>query len=185
MVETYFHLMWISPYIVNFGVVTCLVTSSTWMEVRRFRLPQLLWKLEELDLSSITAIKVKNLGGSYSNEEGFCSYFRMVEHGLNYEFLNINLFWKFLSVGRSSRCFHARHPSYIGIAFMDLDDTMDELEIVQFLVHHHALFSPLGLIYSTSIHSVHIGPILSTSVLFGPFYPLWSYSVQFVHFDPI
>ena len=68
---------------------------------------------------------------------------------------------------------------------MDLDDTMDELEIVQFLVHHHALFSPLGLIYSTSIHSVHIGPILSTSVLFGPFYPLWSYSVQFVHFDPI
>ena len=84
--------MWISPYIVNFGVVTCLVTSSTRMEVRRFRLPQLLWKLEELDLSSITAIKVKNLGGSYSNEEGFCSYFRMVEHGLNYEFLNINLF---------------------------------------------------------------------------------------------
>ena len=60
VVETYFHLMWISPYIVNFGVVTCLVTSSTWMEVKRFKfnfhnyygsqkgqtyLPQLLQKL--------------------------------------------------------------------------------------------------------------------------------------------
>ena len=38
VVETYFHFMWISPYIVNFGVVTCLVPSSTWMEVRRFKL---------------------------------------------------------------------------------------------------------------------------------------------------
>jgi len=49
-------------------------------------------KLEELDLSSTTAIEVKNLVGSYSDEQGFCSYFRIVEHGSNYNFLNINLF---------------------------------------------------------------------------------------------
>ena len=29
-----------------------------------------------------------------------------------------------------------RRPSCIGTTFLDLDDTMDELEIVQFLVHH-------------------------------------------------
>ena len=80
--------------------------------------------------------------GSYNDEQGFCSYFGIVKRGPNYKFLNINLFWKFLSVGRSSRCFHvgwpsyARRPSYIGTAFLDLDDAMDELEIVQFLVHH-------------------------------------------------
>ena len=38
VVETYFHFMWISPYIVKFGVVTCLATSSTCIEVIRFRL---------------------------------------------------------------------------------------------------------------------------------------------------
>ena len=30
--------------------------------------------------------------GSYSDEQGFCSYFGIVERGLNYKFLGINLF---------------------------------------------------------------------------------------------
>ena len=32
------NLIWLSPFIVSFEVVTCLVTSLTWMEVKRFRL---------------------------------------------------------------------------------------------------------------------------------------------------
>ena len=55
---------------------------------------------------------------SYSNEQGFCSYFRIVERGPNYKLLNINLFWKFLSVGRLYRCFHARRPSYNWSTFL-------------------------------------------------------------------
>ena len=74
--------------------------------------------------------------GNYSDEQGFYLYFGILECGPNNKFLNINLFWKFLSVGRSSRGFHAGRP-YIGIAFLDLGDTMDELEMVQLLVHHH------------------------------------------------
>ena len=31
-------------------------------------------------------------------------------------------------------------PSCIGTTFLDLDDTMSELEIVQFLVHHHMVY---------------------------------------------
>ena len=31
---------------------------------------------------------------------------------------------------------YARRPSYIGTTFLNLDDTMDKLEIVQLLVHH-------------------------------------------------
>ena len=46
---------------------------------------------------------------------------------------------------------HGR-PSCIGTTFLDLDDTMDELEIVQFLVHHQ---SPFLFIL------VHSGPIQS------------------------
>ena len=59
VVETYLHLICMSPFIVSFGAVTCLITSSTWMEVGRFQcyLVQLLLKLESSDLSSITAIR--------------------------------------------------------------------------------------------------------------------------------
>ena len=35
-------------------------------------------------------------------------------------------------------------PSYIGTTFLDLDDTMDKLEIVQFLVHHQLPPLPKG-----------------------------------------
>ena len=38
-------------------------------------------------------MEVKNLVGSYSDEQGFFSYFRIVERDSNYKFLNINLFW--------------------------------------------------------------------------------------------
>ena len=38
VVETYLQLMWMSPYIVSFGMVTCLMTSSMCMEVRRLEL---------------------------------------------------------------------------------------------------------------------------------------------------
>ena len=31
-------------------------------------------------------------------------------------------------------------PSCIGTTFLDLNDIMDELEIVQFLVHHHMVY---------------------------------------------
>ena len=39
----------------------------------------------------------------------------------------------FLTLGRPS---YAGRPSYIRITFLDMDDTMDELEMVQLLVHH-------------------------------------------------
>ena len=38
VVRTYFHQMWMNVYIVYFGVITCLVTSLIFVEVRRFRL---------------------------------------------------------------------------------------------------------------------------------------------------
>ena len=55
VVETYFHLMWMSPYIVSFGVVTCLVTSSMCMEVKKFR------------LTSTTAIEVRRFNLIFYN----------------------------------------------------------------------------------------------------------------------
>ena len=42
-------------------------------------LPQRGWKLEMLDLSSTIVMEIKNLVGSYSDKQGFCSYFRTVE----------------------------------------------------------------------------------------------------------
>ena len=46
------------------------------MEVRRVR---------HLDLSSTAVMEIKNLVGSYSDEQGFCSYFWIVERGPNYK----------------------------------------------------------------------------------------------------
>ena len=37
-------------------------------------------------------MEVKNLVGNYSDEQGFVSYFRIVERSPNYKFLNINLY---------------------------------------------------------------------------------------------
>ena len=38
VVETYLHLICMSPFIVSFGAITCLITSSMWVEVGRFKL---------------------------------------------------------------------------------------------------------------------------------------------------
>ena len=51
------------------------------MEVRRVR---------HLDLSSTVVMEIKNLVRSYSDEQGFCSYFWIVERGPNYKFF---FFW--------------------------------------------------------------------------------------------
>ena len=98
--------------------------------------------------------------GIYSNEQGFCSYFKIVEHGSNYKLLNINPFLKIFKVLRGRlaasmmddlqthrRLLESGRRSYIGLTFSDLDDTMDELEIVQLLVHHHK--ASLGMHPST------------------------------------
>jgi len=37
IVETYFDLIWMSPYIESLVAVTCLVTSPIFVEVRKFR----------------------------------------------------------------------------------------------------------------------------------------------------
>ena len=60
--------------------------------------------------------------GSYNDEQEFCSYFKIVERGPNYKFLNINSLWKFLSVERSSRCFHDGQPSYPWMTFLYWDN---------------------------------------------------------------
>ena len=93
VVEIYFHLIQMSPFIVSFGVVICLVTSSMWMEVRRFRLNfHNCYGSQKVQTYLLQLLlEVKNLMGSYSDEQGFCSYFRIVERGSNYKLLNINL----------------------------------------------------------------------------------------------
>ena len=94
VVETYFHLMWMSFYIVSFGVVTYLVTSSMCMEVRRFRLNfHNCYRSQKVQSYLLQlSLEVKNLVGSYSDEQGFCSYFKIVECDPNYKLLNINPF---------------------------------------------------------------------------------------------
>ena len=150
--------MWMSSYIVSFGMVTCLVTSSTCTEVIKFRLNfhncYRTWKIQSYLLQ--LPLEVKYLVRSYSDEQEFCPYFKIVERGLHYKLLYINPFWKF------SKCWevvqvlprwtafiitddlrtHRRPPdsgwrSYVGLTFLVLDNSMDELEMVWFLVHHH------------------------------------------------
>ena len=120
VVETYFHLMWMSSYIVSFGVITYLVTSSTCMEVRRFRLNfHNCYRSQKVQSYLLQLpLEVKNLVRSYSDEQGFCSYFKIVECGPNYKLLNINPFWKFLRVERSSWCFYDGRPSYPRTTFL-------------------------------------------------------------------
>ena len=94
MVETYLRLICMSPFIARFGVVTCLVTSSTCMEVRRFRLNlHNCYKSQKVQSYLLQSpLEVRNLVGSYNDEQEFCSYFKIVERGPNYKFLNINSF---------------------------------------------------------------------------------------------
>ena len=76
----------------RFGVVTCLVTSSTCTEVLRFRLNfhncHRSCKVQSYILQ--LPLEVNNLVGNYNDEQGFCSYFKIVERGLNYKLLYIN-----------------------------------------------------------------------------------------------
>ena len=76
----------------SFGVVTCLVTSSTCTEVLRFRLNfyncYRSWKVQSYLLQ--LPLEVNNLVRSYNDEQGFCLYFKIVECDSNYKLLYIN-----------------------------------------------------------------------------------------------
>ena len=107
VVRTYFHLIWMSAYIVCFGVVTYLVTSPIFEEVRRFiinfhncyRSQNVQSYLPKLSL------EVKYLVGSYSDEPGSCSCPKRVTCGSIHQLLQINLFWIFLKCWGLSRLF--------------------------------------------------------------------------------
>ena len=75
-------------------MVTCLVTSLMCTEVRRFRLNFHNYYGSYMVPSYLLQLlsEVKNLVVSYSDEQGFCSYFKIVERGPNYKLSNINLF---------------------------------------------------------------------------------------------
>ena len=94
VVESYLHFIWMSPFIVSFGVVTCLVTSSTCMEVRRCKLNfHNRYRSQKVQSYLLQPpLEVRNLVESYSDKQGFCSYFKIVKHGPNYKLLNINSF---------------------------------------------------------------------------------------------
>ena len=106
-------LMWISPYIVSFEVVTCLVTSSTCVEVIRFRfILHNCYRSQNVQSYLLQLpLEVKYLMGSYSDEQGFCSYFKIVECGMNYKLCTQIHFENFLSVKGLSRCFPDGRPS--------------------------------------------------------------------------
>ena len=75
--------MWMGVYIVCFGVVTCLVTSPIFVEVKRFRLNfynrYRSWNVQSYLLQ--LSLKVKYLVGSNSNEPGSRSCFKIVTRG--------------------------------------------------------------------------------------------------------
>ena len=122
VVRTCFDLMWMSVYIVYFGVITCFVTSPIFEEVRRFRI-NFHNRHKSQNVQSYLlqlSLKVKYLVGSYSDEPESCSCSKIVTRGSIHQLLQINLFWKFPSVGGRSGAFlmddphdHGR-PSYQG-----------------------------------------------------------------------
>ena len=122
VVRIYLHLMWMSPYRVSFGVVTCFVTSPIFVEVRRFRL-NLHNRYRSQNVKSYLLqlpLEVKYLVGSYSDEQGSCSCFKIATRGLIHKLLQINLSENFLSTGGRLDAFlmddsHAHErPSYQG-----------------------------------------------------------------------
>ena len=122
VVRTYLHLMQMSAYIVCFGVFTCLVTSPIFVEVRRFRLnfPNRYRSQNVQSYLLQLPLEVKYLVGSYSDELGSCSCFKIITRGPIHKLLQINLFRNFLSVGGRPDAFlmddsyaHGR-PSYQG-----------------------------------------------------------------------
>ena len=78
----------------SLGIVTCLVTSSTCAEVIRFKLNfhDCCGSKKTQSYLLYLSLEVKCLMGSYSDEQGFCSYFKIVERGPHYKLLYINPF---------------------------------------------------------------------------------------------
>ena len=101
VVKTYFHLMWMNSRIVSFGVVICFITSPIFVEVRKFKLNFHNHHRSQNVKSYLLQLllEVKYLVGSYSDELGSCSYFKIATHGPIHKLLQINLSGNFLSVG--------------------------------------------------------------------------------------
>ena len=97
VVRTYLHLMWMSAYIVCFGVVTCLVTSPIFEEIRRFGLNfHNCYRSQNVQFYLLQlSLEVKCLVESYSDESGSCSHFEIVTCGSIHQFLQVNLSGKF------------------------------------------------------------------------------------------
>ena len=75
--------MWMSVYIVFFGVVTCLVTSPIFEEVKRFRI-SFYNRYMSLNVQSYLpqlSLEAKYLVGSYNDELGSCSCPKIVTRG--------------------------------------------------------------------------------------------------------
>ena len=101
VVRTYLHLMCMSPYIVSFGVITCFVTSPIFVEVRRFRLNlHNCYRSQNVKSYLLQLpLEVKYLVGSYSDQQGSCSCFKVATRGPIHKLLQINLSGKFPSAG--------------------------------------------------------------------------------------
>ena len=100
VVRTYFHLIWMSAYIVCFGVVTYLVTSPIFEEIRRFKL-NFHDRYRSYNVKSYLLqllLEVKYLVRSYSNESGSYSCFKIVTYGSIHQLSQVNLSENLLSV---------------------------------------------------------------------------------------
>ena len=147
VVRTYLHQMWMIVFILCFGVVTCLITSQVFVEVRRIRLNfyKLLQKLGCSILSFITVI------GSYSDESRSRSCFKIVTRGTIHQSFVGKSFQKFPKCWGSSRC-QGQSRSFLdgqppcpwttilrGMTipiFLTWTTLMDGLEFIQSSVHH-------------------------------------------------
>ena len=71
--------------------------------------------------------------GSYSDEQGFCSYFSKC-----WEVVQLLPWWTtFIPMDNLPIM---DWPSYVELTFLVFDDSMDELEMVWFLLHHQEVF---------------------------------------------
>ena len=114
--------MWMSFYIVSFGVVTCFVTSPIFVKVRKFKL-NFHNRYRSQNVKSYflqLPLESKYLVGSYSDEQGSCSFFKRATRGLIHKLLQKNLFGNILSARGCPVAFlmddsHAHgQPSYQG-----------------------------------------------------------------------
>ena len=68
--------------------------------------------------------------GSYSNEQGFCLYFKIVERGLHYKLLYINPLWKF------SKCWEVVQVLPWWTTFVPMDDLL-KVDEPEFIINIH------------------------------------------------